>query len=111
MSKNSHANYLRKNPTLYVDTHQKLHDVFPHVFNYKKPLAIGIYGQIRDQVNVTSRDLHFFLHRYCDSYRYLECLKEGKRRYNVDGSFNGDVTADEADNAINDLLTKYLRRK
>lgn len=110
MTKNTRKNYLNKNPNLFSEVLEKLWGNFPGVFNFHKPLAHDIFHQIRGEINIPSRDLHFFMGRYCSSEKYLTAMTEGATRFDINGRPRGVVTKDEANHAVDILLHRYLKK-
>jgi len=110
MAKNTRQNYLRKNPQLFSQVLEKLWGHFPGVFNFHKPLAHDIFHQIRGEINIPSRDLHFFMGRYCSSEKYLTALTAGATRFDIKGRPSGAVTQDEASHAVDMLLRRYIKK-
>jgi ProQ/FINO family len=65
---------------------------WPEAFSKPRPLAVGIYRQIRavvDNTELRSRDLSAFLAAWTHRKSYRAALERGVRRVNLDGSDAG----------------------
>ncbi|WP_199611574.1 RNA chaperone ProQ [Flocculibacter collagenilyticus] len=114
-----------------MDDNQKLKDVnevltflsekFPQCFTLKgkaKPLKIGIFKEIaektEDEPKVSRTQLRQALRRYTASWRYLECVKEGEHRINLEGEQCEKVEAEHAEHAakaLKESKERYEQRK
>ena len=69
-----------------------LRERYPELFTASRPLAIGIYHQIRAAIGreeLRSRDLNLFLAGWTKWPAYRAALARGDRRVNLDGSDAG----------------------
>jgi ProP effector len=70
----------------------------------KKPLAIGIYKEIRNQLpEIKARELFQALSDYTGGPLYLKSLVAGAKRFNLDGGPAGFVSEAQAATAIEHL--------
>jgi ProQ/FINO family len=72
---------------------------FPEAFRKPRPLAIGIYRQIRAAVpndELRSKDLSAFMAAWTHRKAYRAALERGERRVNLDGSDAGPAFTEQA---------------
>lgn len=106
---------------VYKANIDKLIELYPNIFNKKapKPLAIGLYQQLAMDVQVvlTNTVLRAVLMIWTNRFEYLrEVIRPNAVRYNLDGSIQGEVSAEHRLAAIrrqhkNRLASKRARRK
>jgi sRNA-binding protein len=73
---------------------------FPVVFKKPVPLVRGAHHLLLAiWPDLSKRAIRRFLERYCASRPYLLAIAAGGPRYYLDGSPDGDVTAEEQDSA------------
>lgn len=75
---------------------------YPHLFSLAapKPMAIGIHKQLREACpDVSSRVIQTFLWNWTKRWKYIDCLKDGAIRLNLDGSESERVTTNVAHDA------------
>lgn len=87
-----------------------LAEKFPKCFSVEgevKPLKIGIFKELADQVaddDVVSRtQLRQALRRYTSSWRYLKCVAKGGLRIDLQGEQGAELEADHIDHAAKAL--------
>jgi sRNA-binding protein len=76
----------------YQHTHQLLERRWPLIFGFARPLRIGIFKILRDELGraeVTDTALKQFLKVWTLRPAYRAALKRGDRRVNLDGSDAG----------------------
>ena len=81
-----------RNREVFRRTHKLLRERYPELFTASRPLAIGIYHQIRAAIGreeLRSRDLNLFLAGWTKWPAYRAALARGDRRVNLDGSDAG----------------------
>ena len=81
-----------RNREVFRRTHKLLRERYPELFTASRPLAIGIYHQIRAAIGrdeLRSRDLNLFLAGWTKWPAYRAALARGDRRINLDGSDAG----------------------
>src|SRR4051812_14555179 len=81
-----------RNREVFRRTHALLRERYPELFTASRPLAIGIYHQIRAAVGreeLRSRDLNLFLAGWTKWPAYRAALARGDRRGNPDGGGGG----------------------
>ena len=81
-----------RNREVFRRTHALLRERYPELFTASRPLAIGIYHQIRAAIGreeLRSRDLNLFLAGWTKWPAYRAALARGDRRVNLDGSDAG----------------------
>lgn len=83
-----------------------LAETFPLCFSLKgeaKPLKIGIFqelvGRLENDERVSKTLLRSSLRHYTNSWRYLQSIKEGTQRVDLDGTEVAVVEKDHADHA------------
>lgn len=81
----------------------------------KKPLKIGIYADLcerarKDFPGLSLRHIKGFIRDYCRGFRYLESLKAGAARVDMDGAFTGFVTKEQETKAKLDIAEMQKRR-
>ncbi|RCU52656.1 MULTISPECIES: RNA chaperone ProQ [Corallincola] len=88
------------------NTLKLLTDTFPSCFTTSgeaKPLKIGIFQDLAerfaDNETVSKTQLRVALRRYTSGWRYLECVKEGVERVDLDGASAGVVSLEHAEHA------------
>lgn len=106
---------------VYKSNIDKLIDLYPDIFNKNTPkiLAIGFYQQLAmdDSSGLTNTVLRSVLMIWTNRFEYLrEVIKPNAVRYNLDGSVQGEVSAEHRLAAIhrqhkNRLASKRARRK
>lgn len=106
---------------VYKANIDKLIELYPVIFNKNTPkiLAIGLYQQLAMdvQVTLTNTVLRSVLMIWTNRFEYLrEVIKPNAVRYNLDGSVQGEVSAEHRLAAIhrqhkNRLASKRARRK
>ena len=82
---------------MFRRTHELLRERYPELFTASRPLAIGIYHQIRAAIGreeLRSRDLNLFLAGWTKWPAYRAALARGDRRVNLDGSDAGPALAE-----------------
>lgn len=106
-----------KRSDLYISIRSILVERFP-VFvpkdGQKVPLALGIYEELKDQnLDISAKNLRFFLKRYTDGDTYLAACHEGAVRFNLRGDPSGVVSQKEAHWAVHRLHERrtYFRAK
>lgn len=109
-----------------MDANQKLKDVneviaylaekFPKCFSVKgdaKPLKIGIFKDIAEKTDedtqVSRTQLRQALRRYTASWRYLESVKVGVARIDIDGAEGELIEQEHADHAVTQLTESKAR--
>ena len=66
---------------------QVRHEVIGALFKLKRPFAIGIQEQLIEAMpDVDGKYIKRALSFMCGSYSYLQCVTDGKQRYNLDGT-------------------------
>jgi len=81
-----------RNREVFRRTHKLLRERYPELFTTPRPLAVGIYHQIRAAIGrdeLRSRDLNLFLAGWTKWPAYRAALARGDRRVNLDGSDAG----------------------
>ena len=81
-----------RNREVFRRTRKLLRERYPELFTASRPLAIGIYHQIRAAIGreeLRSRDLNLFLAGWTKWPAYRAALARGDRRVNLDGSDAG----------------------
>jgi len=106
---------------VYKANIDKLIELYPFIFNKKapKPLAIGSYQQLAmdDATGLTNTVMRSVLMIWTNRFEYLrEVIKHDAKRYNLDGSVQGEVTPEHRTAAIirqrkNRSASKMARRK
>ena len=79
--------------------HNLLRARYPAIFNATRPLAVGMYGQVRRAISkdeLSTRDLHHFFFVWTRRAAYRTALERGERRVNLDGTDAGPALAPEA---------------
>ena len=74
-----------------------LRERYPELFTTPRPLAVGIYHQIRAAIGrdeLRNRDLNLFLAGWTKWPAYRAALVRGDRRVNLDGSDAGPALAE-----------------
>ncbi len=96
----------------------KLVETFPACFTAEGealPLKIGIFQDISahfaDDETISNTRLRQALRRYTASWRYLNCVKEGKTRVDLNGEPAGEITAEHAEHAQKQLEESKARAK
>ena len=90
---------------VYKANIDKLIELYPFIFNKKapKPLAIGLYQQLAmdGEHGLTNTVLRSVLMIWTNRFEYLrEVIKHDAKRYNLDGSVQGEVTPEHRTAAI-----------
>ncbi|MFA0349675.1 ProQ/FINO family protein [Vibrio sp. 10N.222.55.C6] len=68
-------------------------EVVSALFKLKRPFAIGITEQLIEAMpDVDVKHIKSGLACVCGSYSYLQCVTDGKQRYNLDGTESDRVT-------------------
>jgi ProP effector len=87
-----------------------LTELFPHTFSVKgpaKPLKIGIFQdlaeRLKDDERVSKTTLRGTLRHYTNAWRYLESIKEGAHRVDLDGNPEAVIEAEHAQFAAQQL--------
>ena len=91
-----------RNREVFRRTHKLLRERYPELFTASRPLAIGIYHQIRAAIGreeLRSRDLNLFLAGWTKWPAYRAALVRGDRRVNLDGSDAGPALAEPREQA------------
>ena len=67
------------------------------VFQEKKPLAIGIYEVIVEQLPIaeSKKVLRTILAYHCSNIAYIKNIAAGTHRYNLDGTINSTIDKEE----------------
>ena len=81
-----------RNREVFRRTRKLLRERYPELFTTPRPLAVGIYHQIRAAIGrdeLRSRDLNLFLAGWTKWPAYRAALARGDRRVNLDGSDAG----------------------
>ena len=81
-----------RNREVFRRTDKLLRERYPELFTTPRPLAVGIYHQIRAAIGreeLRSRDLNLFLAGWTKWPAYRAALVRGDRRVNLDGSDAG----------------------
>ncbi|MER2492577.1 RNA chaperone ProQ [Catenovulum sediminis] len=109
----------QEQPNKIKDTQQViayLAERFPACFSVKgeaKPLKIGIFqdlAQALDEDDKVSRtSLRAALRKYTSSWRYLESVKVGSSRVNLQGEADSTIEAEHAEHAQKQLLESKQR--
>ncbi len=76
---------------------------FPKKPAAKVPLKIGIHKDIleqAEQLSINKNDLRTAIRAWCWGNRYWECLVENAARVDLNGNTAGQVTKEDADQAI-----------
>lgn len=83
---------------------------FPESFSIKgdaKPLKIGIFTDIAERITeedpVSKTQIRHALRRYTNSWRYLEAVKKGGMRVDLDGQDVEELTAEHIEHATTQL--------
>ena len=83
-----------------------LSNVFPEAFRLPPvPLAIGIHKQILEVASedIDPRELGAFLRYWVGRWSYLQAVRRGELRCNLDGSIAGSPTIEQRDDAARRL--------
>lgn len=87
-----------------------LAELFPQTFSTKgeaKPLKIGIFQELaerlKDDERISKTTLRSTLRHYTNAWRYLECIKEGVFRVDLDGQADVVIEAEHAEFAAKQL--------
>lgn len=81
------------------------------VFRDAKPLAIGVHKAIMAaHPDIEKAALRRTLQRYTASTRYLKVIAAGGSRYGLDGVVSGDVTAEQRQQANQDLKERFRKQ-
>ena len=86
-----------RNREVFRRTHALLRERYPELFTTPRPLAVGIYHQIRAAIGreeLRSHDLSLFLAGWTKWPAYRAALARGDRRVNLDGSDAGPALAE-----------------
>lgn len=99
----------------YREQREHLADLFSviaHKGQPKLPLALGIkHDLIGANTGLSAAEIKHFLRAYTFGPKYLTALKGGARRWGLDGSADGYVTADESVHAALCLRAHYADRE
>lgn len=72
-----------------------------------KPLKIGLFQELAtrlvDETRVSKTQLRGALRQYTLSWRYLHCIKQSKKRVDLDGVEGDEVSAEHAEHALKTL--------
>jgi len=81
------------------------------VFRASQPLAIGIHKALQArQPELDKADIRKALHRHTNSTRYLKALTAGAPRYDLDGQADGEVSQEQADQAVSQLRERFKQQ-
>ncbi len=84
-TKRRHRAWVAREPYKFSRVLSELKVLFPELFGTPKPMIVGIYQEVRQNCEITSRDLHYFFNRYCHSVPYLEAMLKANVRYTLGG--------------------------
>lgn len=102
-----------KNRKANLAAMQLLLDAYPSVFNLEdaKPLKIGIHEALAEDGKLSKTKIRRALATYVRQTAYLKSLVAGAQRVNLAGEADGEVSADEAAHAQEELAKRRARRK
>jgi sRNA-binding protein len=72
----------------------------------RRPLKIGIRDDIDAKIQIASKDLTRALGFYCRSKSYLQRMRKGAWRLDLDDNTSGEVTAEEEEHAKEKLAAR-----
>jgi ProP effector len=82
---------------------------FP-VFRDGQPLAIGIHKAIKARLpDIGEGSLRMALKGYTASTKYLKAIANGKQRFDLDGNTDGDVTAEQRQQALETIKERFRK--
>ena len=99
---------------MFRRTHALLRERYPELFTASRPLAIGIYHQIRAAIGreeLRSRDLSLFLAGWTKWPAYRAALARGDRRVNLDGSDAGPALAEPGGSVATEPKVRFSRHR
>lgn len=80
------------------------------VFRDCLPLAIGIHKAIAERKpEIDKAQLRNALRLHTASTRYLKALSQAKERFDLDGKLAGEVTAEQRQQATDDLRERFRK--
>lgn len=88
-------------------TRKLLEERYPFVFSWARPLAVGMFEQIRgaiDEAELSKAELHNFLRWWIALPPYQAAIARGDRRINLDGSDAGPAMIHAPNNHAQDVV-------
>lgn len=81
------------------------------VFHDCQPLALGVHEVIKERLpDIDTQQLRLAMRIHTASSRYLKVLSQAETRFDLDGSPEGEVTAEQRDLASATLRMRFGKR-